>query len=145
MISLVNQKKQNIGLTKEQMFEAYKMAMDKGVKRFGLHTMVISNETRIEGLLLNARIVFELAAEITKELGIKFEFINLGGGIGIPYRPEENAVDLEALGEGVHKLYDEILLPAGLTKTAIAYESGSCNYWPLWIFSIYCITSKAYI
>ena len=112
------------GLTKEQMLEAYKIAMDKGVKRFGLHTMVISNETRLEGLLLNAKIVFDLAAEIATKLGIKFEFINLGGGIGIPYRPEDNAVDLEALGEGVHKLYDEILVPAGLTTTAIAYESG---------------------
>ena len=112
------------GLTKEQMLEAYKIAMDKGVKRFGLHTMVISNETRLEGLLLNAKIVFDLAAEIATKLGIKFEFINLGGGVGIPYRPEDNAVDLEALGEGVHKLYDEILVPAGLTTTAIAYESG---------------------
>ena len=112
------------GLTKEQMLEAYKIAMDKGVKRFGLHTMVISNETRLEGLLLNAKIVFDLAAEIATKIGIKFEFINLGGGIGIPYRPEDNAVDLEALGEGVHKLYDEILVPAGLTTTAIAYESG---------------------
>lgn len=112
------------GLTKPQMFEAYKIALQKGVKRFGLHTMVISNEIRLEGLLLNAKIVFTLAAEIAKELGIKFEFINLGGGIGIPYRPEQQAVDLEALGEGVHKLYDEILVPAGLDKTAIAYESG---------------------
>lgn len=112
------------GLTKPQMFEAYKIALQKGVKRFGLHTMVISNEIRLEGLLLNAKIVFTLAAEIAKELGIKFEFINLGGGIGIPYRPEQQAVDLEALGEGVHKLYDEILVPAGLNKTAIAYESG---------------------
>ncbi len=112
------------GLTKQQMFDAYKIALQKGVKRFGLHTMVISNELRLEGLLLNAKIVFSLAAEIAEELGIKFEFINLGGGIGIPYRPEQQAVDLEALGEGVHKLYDEILVPAGLDKTAIAYESG---------------------
>lgn len=112
------------GLTKQQMFDAYKIALQKGVKRFGLHTMVISNELRLEGLLLNAKIVFSLAAEIAKELGIKFEFINLGGGIGIPYRPEQQAVDLEALGEGVRKLYDEILVPAGLDKTAIAYESG---------------------
>lgn len=112
------------GLTKDQMFEAYKIALDKGVKRFGLHTMVISNELRLEGLLLNARIVFELAAEISEKLGIKFEFINLGGGIGIPYRPEQDAVDLEALGKGVQKLYNSILVPAGLDKVAIAYESG---------------------
>lgn len=112
------------GLTKDQMFEAYKIALSKGVKRFGLHTMVISNELRLEGLLLNARIVFELAAEISEKLGIKFEFINLGGGIGIPYRPEQDAVDLEALGKGVQKLYNNILVPAGLDKVAIAYESG---------------------
>ena len=122
------------------MLEAYKIAMDKGVKRFGLHTMVISNETRLEGLLLNAKIVFDLAAEIATKLGIKFEFINLGGGIGIPYRPEDNAVDLEALGEGVHKLYDEILVPAGLTTTAIAYESGrAITGLMVILYLLYCI------
>ena len=112
------------GLTKEQMFQAYEMAQAKGVKRFGLHTMVVSNETRVEGLLLNAEIIFTLAAELKAKLDIDFEFINLGGGIGIPYRPEGEAVDFTALGQGVKALYEKILVPAGLAKTEIAYESG---------------------
>lgn len=112
------------GLTKEQMFQGYEMAQAKGVKRFGLHTMVVSNETRVEGLLLNAEIIFTLAAELKAKLDIDFEFINLGGGIGIPYRPEGEAVDFTALGQGVKALYEKILVPAGLDKTEIAYESG---------------------
>lgn len=112
------------GLTKEQMFEAYKIAKEKGVKRFGLHTMVVSNEKRIEGLLLNANIVFTLASQIKEELGIDFEFINLGGGIGIPYYPNEEPVDLQELGQGVKNLYEEILVPAGLGDVAICFESG---------------------
>lgn len=112
------------GLTKEQMFEAYKIAKEKGVKRFGLHTMVVSNEKRLEGLLLNANIVFTLASQIKEELGIDFEFINLGGGIGIPYYPDEEPVDLQELGQGVKNLYEEILVPAGLGDVAICFESG---------------------
>lgn len=112
------------GLTREQMFEGYRRALAKGIKRFGLHTMVISNELSLDGLLLNARIVFELAADITKELGINFEFINLGGGIGIPYKLDHQAVSYPALGAGVQELYQEILVPAGLDRVAIAYESG---------------------
>ncbi|MFC2730070.1 MAG: diaminopimelate decarboxylase, partial [Centipeda sp. (in: firmicutes)] len=76
------------GLTRPQMFEAYRRAREMGVQRFGLHTMVISAERRTEAFLLTARIMFELAAELKERLGIHIEFINLGGGFGIPYRPE---------------------------------------------------------
>lgn len=112
------------GLTHEQILEAYKIAQSKGVKRFGLHCMVISNELRTEGFALTASIMFNLAKEIKDKLGITLEFVNLGGGIGIPYEPEQNEVNLEEVGEGIHRLYQEIMEPAGLGRCAICFESG---------------------
>ena len=112
------------GLTRPQLFEAYARAREMGVKRFGLHTMVISSELRTEAFLLTARIMFELAAELKAQLNITPEFINLGGGFGIPYRPEECPVDYVAVGAGVQHLYNHIMVPAGLGDTAIRTESG---------------------
>ncbi|MCR5176741.1 MAG: diaminopimelate decarboxylase [Anaerovibrio sp.] len=112
------------GLTHEQILKAYKMAQDRGVKRFGLHCMVISNELRTEGFALTASIMFNLAKEIKEKLGITLEFVNLGGGIGIPYEPNQDEVNLEEVGEAIHKLYQEIMEPAGLGKCAICFESG---------------------
>ena len=112
------------GLTRPQMFEAYRRAQEMGVKRFGLHTMVISAELRTEAFLLTARIMFELAAELQERLGIHIEFINLGGGFGIPYRPEESPVDYAAVGAGIAQLYSEIMIPAGLGDVGIRTESG---------------------
>ena len=112
------------GLTRPQLFEAYARAREMGVKRFGLHTMVISSELRTEAFLLTARIMFELAAELKAQLDITPEFINLGGGFGIPYRPEENPVNYAAIGAGVQRLYNHILRPVGLGDTAIRTESG---------------------
>lgn len=112
------------GLTHEQILKAYKIAQSKGVKRFGLHCMVISNELRTEGFELTASIMFNLAKEIKESLGITLEFVNLGGGIGIPYEPEQAEVDLEAVGEGIHRLYKEIMEPVGLGSCAICFESG---------------------
>ena len=112
------------GLTRPQLFEAYARAREMGVKRFGLHTMVISSELRTEAFLLTARIMFELAAELKAQLNITPEFINLGGGFGIPYRPEEESVNYAAIGAGVQRLYNHILRPVGLGDTAIRTESG---------------------
>ena len=112
------------GLTRPQMFEAYRRAREMGVQRFGLHTMVISSELRTEAFLLTARIMFELAAELKERLGIHIEFVNLGGGFGIPYRPEESPVDYAAVGAGVERLYHEIMCPAGLGDVGICTESG---------------------
>ena len=112
------------GLTRPQMFEAYRRAREMGVQRFGLHTMVISSELRTEAFLLTARIMFELAAELKERLGIHIEFVNLGGGFGIPYRPEESPVDYVAVGAGVERLYHEIMRPAGLGDVGIRTESG---------------------
>ena len=112
------------GLTREQIFSAYEISKNRGVKRFGLHTMVASNELGTETFLYTAKIMFELAAEIKNKLGINLEFINLGGGFGIPYRPEEKPVDFKAVGEGIQELFNEIILPAGLEKIRLATESG---------------------
>ena len=112
------------GLMREQLFEGYRRAQELGMKRFGLHTMVISAELRTEAFLLTARIMFELAVELKERLGIHIEFINLGGGFGIPYRPEESPVDYAAVGVGIAQLYSEIMVPAGLGDVGIRTESG---------------------
>lgn len=111
------------GLTREQMFEGYRRALEMGVKRFGVHTMVISAELRTEAFLLTARLMFELAAELKEKLGIHVEFVNLGGGFGIPYRPEQDGIDYDAVGAGIEKLYNEIMRPAGLSDVGIRTES----------------------
>ena len=112
------------GLTREQIFTAYKICADKGVKRFGLHTMIASNERKASTFIYTARIMFELAAQIKSQLGITFEFVNLGGGLGIPYSPDELPVNLKMVGDGVEKLFREILVPCGLGNVRIAMESG---------------------
>ncbi|MDQ0205160.1 diaminopimelate decarboxylase family protein [Pectinatus haikarae] len=112
------------GLTREQIFEAYTIMKEKGIKRFGLHTMVISNELSENAFSATAEMMFTLAVELKEKLGISMEFINLGGGIGIPYKPEDNEVNLEIMGENIKKIYEKIMLPAGLNKTEIAFESG---------------------
>lgn len=111
------------GLTREQMFDAYKIMKEKGVKRFGMHTMVASNELNVDYFVETAVILFEMAAEISVKLGIDLEFINLGGGIGIPYRPEQDEVNLEELGEKIHTQYDRILAEKGM-KPKIYLECG---------------------
>ncbi len=112
------------GLTRAQIFDAYKICLERGIKRFGLHTMIASNERKASTFIYTARIMFELAAKIKHQLGIKFEFVNLGGGLGIPYRPDELPVDLHMVGEGVKKLFHEILVPSGLGDVRLAMESG---------------------
>lgn len=114
------------GLTHDQIIHAYRIAKDKGVKRFGLHTMVISNELQEQSFVNTARLMFSLAAEIKEKLDIKLEFVNLGGGIGIPYRPEEDAVNLENVSAGIKAAYEEIIIPAGLDGLSIAMELGRC-------------------
>ena len=101
------------GFTKEQLFEGYKIMKEKGVKRFGLHTMIISNELNPNYFAETARMLFELVVEISKKLGIKFEFVNLGGGIGIPYKPEQNPVDLKVISDGIKKAYNELIVANG--------------------------------
>ena len=133
------------GLTRDQLFEAYKIARDKGVKRFGLHTMVVSNELRTEAFVYTAELMFTLAAELKETLGIEVEFVNLGGGIGIPYRPEEKPVDLAAVGQGIKAAYEKIMVPAGLFKAAIATESGRAMTGPAgWLVATVLHEKKTY-
>ncbi|MDR1971365.1 MAG: diaminopimelate decarboxylase [Treponema sp.] len=112
------------GFTREQLIEGYRILKEKGVKRFGLHTMVASNELSLDYHLETGRILFELAVEIKNKTGVKLEFVNLGGGLGIPYRPEQEAVSWEALAGGLRKLYDDIAVPASLGGLAIHTEYG---------------------
>ena len=95
------------GFTRKQLFEGYKTLKEKGVKRFGLHTMVASNELNEEYFIETAHILFDLVVELSRELDIKFDFVNLGGGIGIPYKPEDKKVDLDKISMGIKKLYEE--------------------------------------
>ncbi|HWR55897.1 MAG TPA: diaminopimelate decarboxylase [Negativicutes bacterium] len=112
------------GLTRDQIFEAYRLMQAKGVKRFGLHTMVISNELNAGSFIATAQMMFDLAVDLHMELGIDLEFVNLGGGIGIPYRPGEEPVDLAAVGHGVRKAYEKTILARGLKPVNIAMECG---------------------
>lgn len=112
------------GLTREQIFCAYKTARDMGVKHFGLHTMVASNELNTDFFGDTARIVFELCAELKKTLDIKIEFADLGGGVGIPYKPTEKAVDYNELAQKIMYQYNAIITPAGLNLLEIKFECG---------------------
>ena len=112
------------GLTKEQLFEAYKIMKEKGVKRFGLHTMVATNETDRNAFVETAKMLFEFVVEISKEVGIRFEFVNLGGGVGIPYRPEQGPIDLDFVSKEIEKLYQELVVKNGLAPLKIVLECG---------------------
>ncbi|MCM1322116.1 MAG: diaminopimelate decarboxylase [Bacteroides sp.] len=112
------------GLTYPQIFDAYRQAKNEGVRRFGLHTMVASNELNPDCFLETAQILFELAAELKSRLGVRLEFVDLGGGIGIPYKPEQQPVDYEYIAAGIKKLYDGIIAPAGLDPLKICWECG---------------------
>lgn len=102
------------GFTRAQLFEGYKMLLAKGVQHFGLHTMVCSNELNPRYFAQTATMLFELAVEIKKRLGIELEFLNLGGGIGIPYRPEQEAVDYTVLAKMIADEYERLLSAADL-------------------------------
>jgi len=112
------------GFTREQLFEGYQMLKDKGVKRFGLHTMVASNELDAAYFVETAQILFDLIVEIKQKVGITIEFANLGGGIGIPYRPTDQPVDLDFMSQGIKKLYQEKIELNGLSPLRIYFESG---------------------
>ena len=114
------------GFTREQLFECYAQMKEAGVRRFGLHTMVASNELDPEYIIDTARLLFTLAGEIHDRLGIDFEFVNIGGGIGIPYRPDQKAMSLERVGEGIRDAYAELVEGKGLKPIALYMECGRC-------------------
>ena len=117
-------KEAKYGFTREQLFEGYRICQEKGIKRFGLHTMIISNELNAEFFVETARMMLELAVEINEKSGIKLEFINLGGGLGIPYRPEDRALDYEKLAAKLREEYDGIIAKNGLDGIRIFMECG---------------------
>lgn len=112
------------GFTRKQLFEGYSMARDKGVKRFGLHTMVVSNELDPYSYIATAEMLFDLALEIYQNTGIRIEVVNLGGGIGIPYRPEEKRVDINLVSGEIKKAYEEKIVKHGLAPVRINMELG---------------------
>lgn len=112
------------GFTREQLLEGYRLVRDKGVKRFGLHTMVVSNELDPYSFIGTAEMLFDLVVEIHQTTGIKIEFVNFGGGIGIPYRPEEKSVDLKLISREIKRAYKEKIGEAGFAPVRITMELG---------------------
>jgi len=112
------------GMTRPQLTEAYRRLKDLGVKKFGLHAFLASNTVSNDYYPELARILFKVAAEIKEETGVSLFFINLSGGIGIPYTPDKEPNDIFVIGEGVRKAFEEVLVPAGLGDVKIFTELG---------------------
>ena len=112
------------GMTTEQLFEAFRTLKAKGAKEFGIHAFLASNTVTNEYYPMLAKVLFEIAVKLQKETGAHIKFINLSGGIGIPYRPEQEPNDIRVIGEGVRKVYEEVLVPAGMGDVAIYTELG---------------------
>ena len=112
------------GMTKEQLFQAYTELKEAGAKRFGLHSFLASNTVTNEYYPTLAKILFEVAVELKEKTGIELSYINLSGGVGIPYKPDQEGNDILKIGEGVHKAFDELLVPAGLGDISIFTELG---------------------
>ena len=112
------------GLTTEQMFEAFRILKQKGAKHFGIHAFLASNTVTNEYYPALAKVLFELAVKLKEETGADIKFINLSGGVGIPYRPDQEPNDILAIGEGVRKVYEEVLVPAGMGDVALCTEMG---------------------
>ena len=112
------------GMTTEQIFQAFRILKEKGAENFGIHAFLASNTVTNEYYPMLAKVMFELAVKLQKETGAHVKFINLSGGIGIPYRPEQTPNDIKVIGEGVRKVYEEVLIPAGMGDVAIYTELG---------------------
>ena len=112
------------GMTTEQMFEAFRMLKEKGAQEFGIHAFLASNTVTNDYYPVLAKELFELAVKLEKETGADITFINLSGGVGIPYTPDMEANDIRAIGAGVKKVYEEVLVPAGMSDVAIYCEMG---------------------
>ena len=112
------------GLTTEQMFAAYKIAQQRGVKRFGMHTMIASNMLAPEFFHYTAKMGFELALDIFRETGVRIEFLNLGGGFGTAYRPDQTPLDIKKVGEDIREEYEKQIVPSELSGLKIFTESG---------------------
>ncbi len=112
------------GLTKEQMIDGFLRLKEKGAKQFGIHSFLASNTVSNEYYPTLAGILFELAVELRDKTGVEIKFINLSGGVGIPYKPDQEPNDILAIGEGVRLAYEKILVPAGMGEVALFTELG---------------------
>ena len=112
------------GMTRSQIGQAFCRLKELGAQEFGIHAFLASNTLSNEYYPTLARILFQLAVELTEETGCRITFINLSGGIGIPYRPEEPAGNIDLIGEGVRRAYEELLVPAGMGDVALCTELG---------------------
>lgn len=112
------------GMTTEQIFEAFKILKAKGAKEFGIHAFLASNTVTNEYYPMLAKVLFEVAVKLQKETGVHIKFINLSGGVGIPYNPDQEPNDIRVIGEGVRRVYEEVLTPAGMGDVEIYTELG---------------------
>ena len=112
------------GMTTEQITEAFKTLKAKGAKEFGIHAFLASNTVTNDYYPMLAKVLFEQAVRLQKETGVHIKFINLSGGIGIPYTPDQEPNDIRVIGEGVRKVYEEVLVPAGMGDVALYTEMG---------------------
>ena len=112
------------GMTKDQLFEAFKILKSKGAKYFGIHAFLASNTVTNEYYPQLAKQLFELVVELKNETGCDIRFVNLSGGVGVAYKPDQTPNDIKVIGEGVHKVYDEVLVPAGMGDVSIYTEMG---------------------
>jgi diaminopimelate decarboxylase len=134
-------KEAKFGTTKSQLMAGYKRCKELGVKHFALHTMVVSNCLKVDELVETSRMLFNLCKEIKKETGIQMETINLGGGIGVNYRPHEQVIDVAAVGAGVKKMYDEFIANGGF-PVKIVMECGRYITGPSGLLMTRCIHEK---
>ncbi|MGD1822775.1 MAG: diaminopimelate decarboxylase family protein [Pleomorphochaeta sp.] len=112
------------GVTSDQIVDCYRIMKEKGSKRFGLHTMVASNELEADYIVETARMLFELCNKIYKEAGIKIDFVDLGGGVGIPYSPDQQPMDLQYVSDEIKKLYQSLIVENGLDPLQVSFELG---------------------
>ncbi len=119
-----NPEEAKYGFTREQVFEGLATLRDKGARRFGLHSFIVSNELNAAYLADTASMLFELARDVKDRLGIRVEFVNMSGGFGIPYRPEDAPLDIEALSAEIRARYERTVVPAGLDPLALYLECG---------------------
>lgn len=119
-----NLEESKFGVPKTDLIKGYKLLQKHGVKKFGLHAMLVSNELNPQNIIMVAKFLFNTAFEIKKELGIDLDFIDLGGGFGIPYKLDEEELDIYYISQEIKKLYEEILINNGLTPPKIYMEHG---------------------
>jgi diaminopimelate decarboxylase len=114
------------GFTREQIFEGFKIVRERGVQRFGIHTFVASNELNPQFFIDTANMMFDLAIELKDKIGIRVDFVNVSGGIGIPYGPDDTSVDIERVGAGIRDAYAKKIKPTALDPLKIFMECGRC-------------------